>query len=301
MAHLQRIFSTLNRYNRLNFPRLKAYSRLTDRQLLHGLSAMIQHRLVFHYTAYDDGVTYYEANLQSAYYLVRSGKIVELIWDNLGDYAAAVMSAIMFLGHTQISYLETLPELQASRPKPNGIMEEYEDQEEPEDRDDGDEQDDQVNGVNGNHDPGQTAPLHSTLKTLAAHGYITRVREAHFQSHNDNVLDAERTIKSRADVKQLKGKKFDEAVIEGTINLVRERTSGDLSQGLMVGGVPRGAKRRHGAGNTDSPNKKGRMDYAAIDEDEDEDQEENEWSDDEMGDGAIPMQVSLAEAMGFVW
>lgn len=257
---------------------------------------MIQHRLVFHYTAYDDGVTYYEANLQSAYYLVRSGKIVELIWDNFGDYAAAVMSAILFLGHTQISYLETLPELQAGHSKPNGVMEEHEGQEDLEDQGDGDGQGDQVNGVNGDHDPDQMAPLHSTLKTLAAHGYITRAREAHFQSHNDNVLDAERTIKSRSDVKQLKGKKFDEAVIEGTINLVRERTSGDFSQGLMIGGVPRGAKRRHGTGNTDAPNKKGRMDYAAIDDDNDEDQEENEWSDDGMGDGAIPLQVSFAEA-----
>lgn len=250
---------------------------------------MIQHRLVFHYTGYEDGVTYYEANLQAAYYQVRAGKILEFIRDRLGDYAAAVMSAIMFFGHVQISHLETLPELNGELP--NGVAEEngeyeegeegQEDREHQDDQDDQVGQEDQVNGVDDHHaGPG----LHSTLKILAAHGYIMRVREAHFQSRNDTVLDAERKVKSRPDIKQLKGKKYEEAVMEGTTNLVNEQIEADLTRGLMVNGVPRGAKRKHNV--VDGPNKKQRTDYAAVDEDD----EENEWSDDE-GD-AFPMQVS---------
>lgn len=276
---------------------------------------MIQHRLVFHYTNYDDGVTYYEANRQSAYYLARSGKILELVKDRLGDYAAAVMSAIMFFGYVQVSHLETLPELTVERPAPNGVAQENGEYEEPgEQEDQGEEEEGQegqegqeeqeeqeaeVNGVNGDHTSEKRAPLHSTLKNLAAHGYIIRVREAHFQSHNDNVLDAERTVKSRPHLKQLKGKKYDEAVIEGTINLIKERTDADLSRGLTVGGVPRGAKRKHETGDS-NPRKKARMDYAAVDEDGDDDEEENEWSDDEMGGGGIPMQVSLKQRQRFV-
>lgn len=260
---------------------------------------MIQHRFVFHYTSYDDGITYYEANTHSSYYLVRSGKILEFIKERLGDYAATVMSTIMYLGHAPVSYLEDLPELNAHHPIPNGVSKEdkegegkeyenHEEADEPEDQEDGG---DQVNGVNGDHASSEPAgQLHPTLKTLAAHGYITRVRDAHFQSHDDNVLDAERAIKSRPDVKQLKGKKLEETIIEGTINLVRERTDGDLTHGLVFNGVPRGAKRRHGA-DADGPNKKSRVDYASIDEDEDI--EENEWSDDEAGGDTMPMQVSL--------
>lgn len=297
LTPLQRIFSTLLRYNRLPLPRLKNYSGLSDRQLHYGLAAMIQHRLVFHYTAYDDGITYYEANIQFSYYLVRSGKILEFIKERLGDYASAVMSTIMLLGHAQIGYLEDLPELNTHHSISNGVTGEddmdgeYGDLKEAEDPEGQDDEEGQVNGVNGDHAPsGPSGLLHPTLKTLAAHGYITRVREAHFQSYSDNVLDAERAVKSRPDVKQLKGKKLEETVLEKTNDLIRERTDGDLTNGLVFNGVPRGAKRMHGT-ESDGPNKKSRLNYDSVDGDEDI--EENEWSDDEMVGDVIPMQVSL--------
>ncbi|PYH72492.1 putative DNA directed RNA polymerase III subunit Rpc82 [Aspergillus vadensis CBS 113365] len=282
-----RIFSTLQRYDRLSLPRLKFYSRLSDRQLRHGLSAMIQHHLVYHYTSYDDGVTYYEPNLQAAYYLVRSGKILEFIEERLGKYAATLMETIMYLGHAQVGHLETLPELQPAPPKANGVKQETE----------GEETEEQMNG-DDEHTSDQPALLHPTLKILASHGYIFRVRDAQFQSYADNALDAERAIKSRPDVKQLKGKKLDETVLEGTLTLLKERLDGDLTRGLMHNGLPRGAKRRHGTGSADASNKKARMDYADADEDEDE-EEENEWSDDEMGGDTTPMELATVVRVNY--
>ncbi|GLA72852.1 RNA polymerase III subunit C82 [Aspergillus tubingensis] len=281
-----RIFSTLQRYDRLSLPRLKFYSRLSDRQLRHGLSAMIQHHLVYHYTSYDDGVTYYEPNLQAAYYLVRSGKILEFIEERLGNYAATLMETIMYLGHAQVGHLETIPELQPAPPKANGVKQETE----------GGETEEQMNG-DDEHTSEQPALLHPTLKILASHGYIFRVRDAQFQSYADNALDAERAIKSRPDVKQLKGKKLDETVLEGTLTLLKERLDGDLTRGLMHNGLPRGAKRRHGAGSADASNKKARMDYADADEDDDE--EENEWSDDEMGGDTTPMELATVVRVNY--
>ncbi|XRM46005.1 RNA polymerase III subunit C82 [Aspergillus tubingensis] len=281
-----RIFSTLQRYDRLSLPRLKFYSRLSDRQLRHGLSAMIQHHLVYHYTSYDDGVTYYEPNLQAAYYLVRSGKILEFIEERLGKYAATLMETIMYLGHAQVGHLETIPELQPAPPKANGMKQETE----------GGETEEQMNG-DDEHTSEQPALLHPTLKILASHGYIFRVRDAQFQSYADNALDAERAIKSRPDVKQLKGKKLDETVLEGTLTLLKERLDGDLTRGLMHNGLPRGAKRRHGAGSADASNKKARMDYADADEDDDE--EENEWSDDEMGGDTTPMELATVVRVNY--
>ena len=239
---------------------------------------MIQHHLVYHYTSYDDGITYYQPNLQAAYYLVRSGKILEFIQERLGKYAATLMATIMFLGHAQVGYLETLPELQPEPPKTNGVKEETE----------GEETEEQING-HDEHSSEQPALLHPTLKALASHGYIFRVRDAQFQSYADNALDAERAIKSRPDVKQLKGKKLDETVLEGTVTLLKERLDGDLTRGLMHNGLPRGAKRRHANGSADAPNKRSRVDYTADDEDEEE--EENEWSDDDMGGDTTPMEV----------
>lgn len=235
---------------------------------------MIQHHLIYHYTSYDEGVTYYEPNPQAAYYLVRSGKILAFIQDRLGKYAATVMSTIMFLGHAQISHLETLPELKSGQLEADGINDDLE----------GEGAGERVNGHNVVGAIEQPALLHPTLKALASHGYLIRVRDAQFQSYADNALDAERAIKSRPDVKQMKGKRLEETVLEGTLAMLREKLDGDLTRGLMHNGLPRGAKRRPGSGSAD---KSARMDYDM----EDEAEEENEWSDDDMGGDATPMEV----------
>ena len=263
---------------------------------------MIQQHLVFHYTSYDDGITYYEANQKAAYYLIRTGKILEFIEDRLGKYAARVMSTIIYLGHAQVSLLETLPELQPEYPQTNGANHEGEEDGEHEEQVNGvkqeseenGEHEEQPNGLNGEHAAEQAGRLHPTLKTLAAHGYIIRVREAQFQSHTDTVLDAERVVKARPDLKSMKGKKLEETIIEKTLDMIRERTDGDLSHGLTYNGVPRGAKRGRGAAQSNAPNKRARMDHASVDEDEgEEEEEENEWSDDEMGNDTVPMEVSF--------
>ncbi|GAB1212918.1 RNA polymerase III subunit C82 [Aspergillus terreus] len=300
------IFATLIRYDRLTLPRLRLYSKLPDAQLRRGLAAMVQQHLVYHYTSYEEGVTYYEPNLQSAYYLIRAGKILEFIEERLGKYAATVMSTIMFLGHAQVSYLETLPELQPQAPTAvNGNHEQPEKEIEGEGVEgEGIEEEGHTNGVNGEEaleeqeEQAQPFLLHPTLKALAAHGYIHRVREAHFQSYADNVLDCERTIKARADIKQMKGKKLEETVLELTAEMLRERLDGDLTHGLVFNGVPRGAKRRRGPGGAERSNKKARVDYVAVDEDEEE-EEENEWSEDEMGGDNIPMESGITVRVNY--
>jgi DNA-directed RNA polymerase III subunit RPC3 len=234
---------------------------------------MIQHHLVHHNTPLDEGITYYSANMHAAYYLSRSGKILEFIEDRLGQYAATVISTIMYLGHAQVSHLETLPELRPDASETNGV---HDEQEEPQGDGDG------TNGMNGDHVPEQST-LHPTLKTLAAHGYILRVREGHFQSYADNILDIERQIKAGDSVQSLKGKKLEEYVLEKTGDMLKERLDSDLTRGLLVNGVPRGVKRRRVNGSLDEENKRARFDY---DNPGGEDEEENEWFDDE-----IPMEV----------
>lgn len=278
---------------------------------------MIQHHLVYFFESYDDGLTYYEANLSSAYYLVRSGKIIEYIEETLGKYASTVMAAIMFLGHAQVSHLEQMPELKSMPTVTNGDEahgegtqgeEEHGEEAYREDENgevngeeangeqvDGEETHGEQNehearetGVNGGDSMEQPAPLHATLKALAGHGYLSRVRESHFQSPTDNLLDAERAVRSRSDIKVLKGRKLEEAIIEGTDSLIKERTNGDLTHGLMHHGVPRGVKRKRGV--EGASNKRQRVDFSPADEEEDE--EGNEWSDDEAVDDSIPMEVS---------
>ncbi|KAJ5722084.1 DNA-directed RNA polymerase III subunit rpc3 [Penicillium malachiteum] len=256
-----RIFSTLQRYERLTLPRLKFHARLADRQLRAALTAMIQHHLIYHFTSLEDNNTYYEANPQAAYYLVRSGKILNLVEERLGEYAARVMETVLFLGHASVNHLETLPELRSLDPESangitNGNGEHTEngdelgaDQEAPNRTEEISEQPAQ----NGHDDPEKMiALLHSTLRALASHGYLSRVREAHFQSPSDNILEAQRAVSSRPDIKALKGKRQQEAIASDTDTLLTERTHADLSMGLMVDGMPRGVKRKFRNGALDS-------------------------------------------------
>ncbi|PYH42780.1 putative DNA directed RNA polymerase III subunit Rpc82 [Aspergillus saccharolyticus JOP 1030-1] len=241
---------------------------------------MIQHHLIYHYTSYDEGITYYEPNPQAAYYLVRSGKILEFVQDRLGKYAATVMSTIMFLGHAQISHLETLSELRHGPRELNGIDDDI----------GGEKSEGRVNGHNGEETAEQPALLHPTLRALASHGYLIRVRDAQFQSYADNALDAERAIKSRPDVKQMKGKRLEETVLDGTLTMLREKLDGDLTRGFLHNGVPRGANKRLGNGPAD---KSARVDFDMGDENK-----EDEWSDDETGD-TTPMESGMVVRVNY--
>ncbi|KAJ5655645.1 RNA polymerase III Rpc82 C -terminal [Penicillium longicatenatum] len=289
-----RIFSTLQRYERLSLPRLKFYSRLTDRQLRHGLTAMIQHHLVYYFTSLEDNHTYYESNPHAAYYLVRSGKILNLVEDRLGEYAARVMEAILFLGHASVSHLETLPELQTLTPVvPNGITNGNEESQE-----DDMEVEDQTGETNGGHtSERQPAPFHATIKALASHGYLMRVRDAHFQSPSDNLLEAQRTVSSRSDIKALKGKRQQETLALEIQELIHNRTHADLSQELMVHGLPRGIKRkfRHNASSSTDEQRweNGANEHQMTNE------EENHWSEDEDGFDNTPMDSGLVVRVNY--
>ncbi|KAJ5889710.1 RNA polymerase III Rpc82 C -terminal [Penicillium tannophilum] len=282
-----RIFSTLQRYERLSLPRLKFYSRLTDRQLRHGLTAMIQHHLVYYFTSLEDNNTYYESNPHAAYYLVRSGKILNLVEDRLGEYAARVMEAILFLGHASVSHLETLPELQSLTPTvPNGVANDNEELQEDEM-----EAGDQPGKINGDHVPERKpAPFHATIKALASHGYLMRVRDAHFQSPGDNLLEAQRTVSSRSDIKALKGKRQQETVASEIQELVHNRTHADLSQELMVNGLPRGIKRKFGHNSNGLEN--GVNEHQMMNE-------ESHWSEDGDGFDNTPMESGLVVRVNY--
>ncbi|KAJ5095190.1 DNA-directed RNA polymerase III subunit rpc3 [Penicillium argentinense] len=298
-----RIFSTLQRHERLSFPRLKFHSGLTDRQLRHGLVAMIQQHLIYHFTSFQDGITYYEANPQAAYYLVRSGKILQLVEDRLGEYAARVMEFIIYLGHTSVRQLESLPELktiEGEEPElPNGVTHEGDDENlegaEEEGREvrqtNGAENEDHYLQTNGDHIPeAKPAPFHATLKALASHGYILEVKEAHFQSPDDRLLDAKREVSGKSDIKTLKGKKQEESINVEAQKLVSKRTKSDLSEKYLVNGLPRGAKRKFGSAH--GPKDDSHASHNRIIGDHADDKD-NEWSDDEDGFDNIPMDARL--------
>ncbi|KAK2766193.1 RNA polymerase III subunit C82 [Arachnomyces sp. PD_36] len=275
------IFSCLLLHGRLSIGRIVHHTGLPGKHVKHGLAVLIQQHLIFHYSSLDDPITYYEANTKAAYYLARSGKILELVRERLGDYAATVVSTLLSLGHAKVSHLETLRELKptASRKgqgkqKPNGVNGTH-----------SSETSEPI--VNGGSDHSFHSKLHATLRSLAAHGYIMRVMEAQFRSPADNFYDAEKVVKSRPEVRELKGTKLQEAIDDGVRQLVKDRTDGAIFSGWMSNGPPRGIKRR-AAPTEIGPNKRAKL-HDGIREDDDDD----EFSDDNDFDETVPMDGNM--------
>ncbi|KAI5302130.1 RNA polymerase III subunit C82, partial [Ascosphaera pollenicola] len=224
------IFSYLFNHGRQPIPRIVRGTRLTGKQVRHGLAVLVQQHLVYHTTTLDDGNTYYEANWKNAYYLVRSGRALQLVRERLGEYAMRVMETLLYLGHAKISYLETVEELMVMPPKEGSRKKRKL-------GNTGDGEDElEVEGIDGDaegeDDHDSVAPLHPTLQALASHGFILRVRDAHFQSPGDLRDSAEQSLRARSDIRALRGKRQEEAILTGIENLVRERTDGHIKAGV---------------------------------------------------------------------
>jgi DNA-directed RNA polymerase III subunit RPC3 len=149
---------------------------------------LIQQHLALHYTSEIDGITYYEANWQHAYDLVRSGKIIKFVEDRFGEKAGGIISNLLLLGHTKVSDLSDA--YGVTNKKANSDAElKY----------DGDaltNEDGLANGVDEAHDVSKTeshidsrGQLYSILHQLLHSGWIVPVQELHFwpsaEHHNE--------------------------------------------------------------------------------------------------------------------
>jgi len=71
----------------------------------HGLAVLIQQNLVYYHVDHDSETTYYEANQEASYFLLRSGKIIEYVSSRYGSPARDIIQKLLFLGHTRIGDL----------------------------------------------------------------------------------------------------------------------------------------------------------------------------------------------------
>lgn len=167
------------RRGRLHIANLTAHTNLTKRQVQHGLAVLIQQSLIFHYLDDTDGRTYYEANYNEAYALIRAGKIVEIVDGRFGEAARDIVQDLLYLG------LSTVADLEASFATRNQVHA------------NGDSKQlngvNGVNGVNGNHH-GSVGELHATLAKLLEAGFVQRVSEKMFRSSTDTLDMVEREI-----------------------------------------------------------------------------------------------------------
>ncbi|RFU32687.1 hypothetical protein B7463_g3665, partial [Scytalidium lignicola] len=179
-----RIFAVLLRRGRLSIPMLTQYSRLSPRQLRHGLAVLIQQNLVYHHFDEDVNATYYEANQSAAYNLVRSGKILEIVESRYGAAAEYVVQNVLRLGHIKVSDLADA--YVSARKYVN-------------------DNSDEPNGTNGSNSNAQTNGSHDTLIKSAGQldailyelleaGFLEPVVPDMFMTPSDTYRKVEREI-----------------------------------------------------------------------------------------------------------
>lgn len=157
----------------------------------------------------DSSGTVYEANLEVAYNLVRSGKYVKIAEDQLGDFAGQVISSLLSLGHAQVGDL--VRGFSAStKIHINGSMATSGASDKP------------LSSEGKRMEHGTEGPLvtseilQATLYDLLQAGFISQVHESHFRSAADNRLEAEKVVPA-PEYYKAKSKKENDAQWEASI------------------------------------------------------------------------------------
>ena len=219
------------------------HSNLSARHLKHGLVVLIQQHLALHYTSEIDGITYYEANWQHAYDLVRSGKIIKFVEDRFGEKAGGIISNLLLLGHTKVNDLSDAYGVTNKKANSdaelkhvsgngisngNGLI-------------NGDaltDGDGLANGVDEAHDTSKTeshidsrGQLHSILHQLLHSGWIVPVQESHFWPPAEHHNEAEVfVISTHFEGKVPKGPKK----VTDFVRLVKERKRKNRDESLEI-------------------------------------------------------------------
>ena len=204
---------------------------------------LIQQHLALHYTSEIDGVTYYEANWQHAYDLVRSGKIIKFVEDRFGEKAGGIISNLLLLGHTKVNDLSDAYGVTNKKANSdaelkhvsgngisngNGLI-------------NGDaltDGDGLANGVDEAHDTSKTeshidsrGQLHSILHQLLHSGWIVPVQESHFWPPAEHHNEAEVfVISTHFEGKVPKGPKK----VTDFVRLVKERKRKNRDESLEI-------------------------------------------------------------------
>ena len=149
------------------------------RQIQHGLVVLIQQNLLYHHLDESDGRTYYEANHDAAYALVRTGKIVELVDDRYGIIAKDIVQNLLLLGHGTVSDLEAAYEATHNVHTNSDSMRRNDTY--------------HLHSVNGKSHSLLVGQLHSALTRLLQSGFVEPVIERMFRSPTDtqNVVEKE--------------------------------------------------------------------------------------------------------------
>lgn len=183
------MFKELLSHGRLPFRVLLRQSRLTPRQVQHSLAVLIQQHLIFWHDSEDDE-TVYEANIEAAYTLARSGKYVKLAEDRFGEFAGDIISNLLLLGHARVGDLAKAYKFTSSSQNFNGVAASNHGT-----RTSFLALSSKAKAQNHAEEGGPTLEsFHQALSDLLRTRIISVVNESHFRTDTDNRSEAEKEV-----------------------------------------------------------------------------------------------------------
>ena len=178
----QRIYQALLLHGRCALPTLARHTHLDLKNLRHGLSVLVQQHLIYWYHPPEDRSATYEANLESAYNLIRYGTYLRLTRDRHGPLAEKIVLKILVLGHASDSDLTQLQGTGAN-PSATSVLQNGHKQ----------------NGRIIHESDLNESEIRKTKVELLQAGLITKVHESHFRTMEDNRIEAEKDTRSVED------------------------------------------------------------------------------------------------------
>ena len=200
----QRVLQALFLFGRLNFPTLLRQTVLTPRQLRHSLAVLVQENLVLWYTPADDGSTSYEANQNTCYSLLRSGKYLAIVEDRLEAPALEMVSDLIAHGYTSAGALIQTQLFSDDGPLPKKSLA------------NGFKSADAEARRGGEREHRSFDSLQGTLCDLLQAGIIQLTHDSDFRPFADNKIEAEKLEPHRdalkAKMKQAEALVYNEAI-----------------------------------------------------------------------------------------
>jgi DNA-directed RNA polymerase III subunit RPC3 len=181
----------------------------------------VQAHLVYHHTSSDQR-TSYEANFQAAYNLIRSGKIIHLAKQNLGDDAALIVTYILSVGQVTMRDLHSFwTDSHGNHNLQNGEIE------------DGHRGSTARNStpqpeIHARWEPGRNDLIH-ILKQLVQSGFVLRSRRAHFHTFADNYFDAQSELRSLEDGTAAKNRKSQHELSASITDEIERRNNASIT------------------------------------------------------------------------
>jgi DNA-directed RNA polymerase III subunit RPC3 len=187
----------------------------------HGLAVLIQQNLVYYHVEHDSEITYYEANQDASYFLLRSGKIIEYVSSRYGPSAQDIVQNLLFLGHAKIGDLlaACTPTQQPAEVHVNG----------------GGRAKARVNGIqNGSNEQAEgfvSKKLEDVMYQLLDSGLVGPVVKSKLQSPSDLYNQVEREVLESHFKNGIKGIKQKDELKAKIVERLREiRSEGEIWQ-----------------------------------------------------------------------